>query len=376
MTAATRILIVGGGFSGMAAAIMLARGGAAVDLVEIDPDWRNYGAGISLHGATLRVLQKLGLLERFRAVGAMNSGLVIRRPDNDAVIAAIPTPQLPGTDLPGNAAILRPALAALLREATLDAGAAVRCGVTFETVEERQDGVHVVTTDGESRCYDAVIAADGLSSAMRRVLFPLAPAPAYVGQGVWRAVLETPPEISSLNMWMTKGVKAGINPVSQGASYLFLTEDRPVNERVSEESLLDGMKALLARFPSPILSRVAEGLSAESRILYRPLERLLLPQPWSRGRVMLIGDAVHATTPHLGAGALIGMEDGLSIAEELLRHDDVGAAFAAHEKRRWARCAMVVENSGRLAEIEMTGGDQGEHNDIMRRSVMVLAEPF
>lgn len=103
---------------------------------------------------------------------------------------------------------------------------------------------------------------------------------------------------------------------------------------------------------------------------------MLLEKPWHVGRIILIGDAVHATTPHLGAGACIRIEDGIVLTEELLRHDTVVEAFNAHRARRWERCAMVVNHSGRLSQIEITGGDQGEHNDIMKRSMIALTKPI
>ncbi|MBY6005308.1 FAD-dependent oxidoreductase [Salipiger bermudensis] len=375
MGEAKKVLVIGGGFSGMSAAIMLARGGIETDLVEIDAGWRSYGAGISLHGATLRVFAELGILDAFKATGAATDGLVVRMPHNDEVIVTIPTPPMPGTGLPGNAAIMRPALAAILAEATRAAGVSVRLGCSFETLAQDEAGVDVTFTDGSGARYDAVIGADGLYSRTRAMLMPDAPCPEYVGQAVWRAEMATPEGIETLNMWLGEGLKVGINPVSHGRSYMFVTEDRPTNDWVEASDLLRQMTALLDRFPSPILTGVQEGLSADSKLIYRPLEKMLLPQPWHAGRVMLIGDAVHATTPHLGAGACIGMEDGLVIAEELLRADTVAEAFAAHEARRWERCSMVVNNSARLSEIEVTGGDQQEHNAIMGRSMMALGAP-
>ena len=110
--------------------------------------------------------------------------------------------------------------------------------------------------------------------------------------------------------------------------------------------------------------------------MFRPLEGLLMPQPWHRGRVVLIGDAVHATTPHLASGACIGIEDALVMAEELGRAPSVSDGLATFEARRWERCRMVVENSGRLCEIEITGGDKQEHASIMRQSQMALAAPI
>jgi 2-polyprenyl-6-methoxyphenol hydroxylase-like FAD-dependent oxidoreductase len=92
--------------------------------------------------------------------------------------------------------------------------------------------------------------------------------------------------------------------------------------------------------------------------------------------VVLIGDTVHATTPHLASGACIGIEDAIVLAEEIERHAGIDAALAAFQARRWERCRMVVENSGRLGEIEMANGDKEEHSRIMRESLIALAQPI
>ncbi len=101
-----------------------------------------------------------------------------------------------------------------------------------------------------------------------------------------------------------------------------------------------------------------------------------MPRPWSKGRVVLIGDAVHATTPHLASGACIGIEDAIVLAEEISAADSVERALKVFEDRRWERCRMVVENSVRLGELEITDGDKSEHADIMRKSMMALAAPI
>ena len=119
-----------------------------------------------------------------------------------------------------------------------------------------------------------------------------------------------------------------------------------------------------------------EALGPDSRIVYRPLEGMLLPQPWHRGRVMLMGDAVHATTPHLASGAGLGFEDGIVIAEELDRAGSVAEALQRYDARRWERCRLVVQNSLRLGQIEIEGGSTQEHAKLMHESVAALALPI
>lgn len=374
MSTPRKTLIIGGGFSGMAAAIQLRKLGLEVDLVEIDPGWRNYGAGISLGGATLRALRTLGVLDAFLREGSATDGVEIRLPDGTP-IGALPTPRLAGPDVPGGGGILRPVLAKILADATRAAGTKVHLGCTFTSIEQDADGVDVNFTDGQRRRYDLVIGADGLYSKVREAVLPAAPKPRYSGQAVWRAVLPRPPEVQTCVMWMGR-VKPGVNPVSKEQMYLFVTEHRPSNEHVDPATFGPQLRALLEPFSAPLVQWIRERIGPDSQIVFRPLEGLLLPQPWHAGRVVLIGDTVHATTPHLASGACIGIEDAIVLAEEIGRGAGVEAAIAAFEARRWERCRMVVQNSARLGEIEMSNGDKDEHARIMRESLVALAQPI
>jgi 2-polyprenyl-6-methoxyphenol hydroxylase-like FAD-dependent oxidoreductase len=373
--AARRILIIGGGFSGMSAAIQLRKFGTEVDLVEIDPGWRSYGAGISLGGATLRAFRQLGILDAFLEHGSAADGVDICLAHGPR-IAELPTPRVAGPEVPGGGAIMRPVLARILADATRACGTDVRLGCTFTAIEQDAEGAEVSFTDGQRRRYDLVIGADGLYSQVRQTVFPGAPAPRYSGQAVWRAVLPRPPEIITATMWVGPQVKPGVNPVSRDEMYLFVTEPRPVNEHVDPAGFASQLRALLEPFAAPVVQAIRAQIGPDSRIVFRPLEGLLMPQPWFSGSVVLIGDTVHATTPHLASGACIGIEDALVLVEELARHPLVGAALAAFQERRWERCRMVVENSARLGEIEIAGGDKEEHSRIMRASLMALAQPI
>jgi 2-polyprenyl-6-methoxyphenol hydroxylase-like FAD-dependent oxidoreductase len=370
-----KVLIIGGGFSGMAAAIELRKRDIAVDLVEIDPGWRSYGAGISLGGATMRALVQLGVIDAFLAEGAASDGVAIHMPTGQKV-AELPTPRLAGPDVPGNGAIMRPVLARILADATRKSGANVRLGTTFTHIGQDAGGVEVTFTDGTTARYDLVIGADGLYSKVRATVFPDAPTPRYSGQGVWRAVLPRPADIDGTMMWLGPKIKPGLNPVSKDQMYLFVTEDRDTNDYIVPSEFLARVTALLAPFPDPCLQRVREALNTDSQIIYRPLESLLMPSPWYKGRVVLIGDTVHATTPHMASGACIGIEDALVLADELAKAGSIDQALDRYLARRWERCRMVVQNSGRLGEIEIAGGDKEEHARIMRATLAALAAPI
>lgn len=374
-SAASKVLVIGGGFSGMSAAIELRKRGVEVDLVEIDPGWRSYGAGISIGGPTLRALKTLGVLDEFIREGAVFDGVELYLP-HGAFVGTLPTPELACSDISGHGAIMRPALAKILADATRAAGTTVHLGCTFTSIAQGADGVAVTFSDGRSERYDLVIGADGLYSKVREAVFPLAPKPRYTGQGVWRAVLPRPAEVQRTMIWVGPKLKAGLNPVSATHMYAFVTEDRENHEHIPAEQQPAMLRALLASFSAPLMQQLSAQVDESAQVIYRPLESLLMPQPWFAGQVLLIGDAAHATTPHLASGACIGIEDAIVLAEELEHASTLAQAVERFQVRRWERCRMVVENSGRLGEIEIAGGDKQEHARIMRESFVALAEPI
>jgi 2-polyprenyl-6-methoxyphenol hydroxylase-like FAD-dependent oxidoreductase len=369
-----KILIVGGGIAGMCAAIELRKRGAHVDLVELDPHWRVYGAGITLSGPTLRALTEVGVIDDIMERGWCADGADIYSADGHK-LGELPTPRTGRSDVPGGGGILRPMLARILRHHTLASGAAVRCGTSFQSIEPQGEQVVVCFTDGRSERYDLVIGADGLQSKVRAAVFPDAPKPAYTGQGSWRAVVPRPPEITRASMLMGPQTKAGVNPVSQDEMYLFVTEPRDTPEFIDESRWPDTLRELLKPFGS-VIGDIRDGLNASSRIVYRPFFGLLMSAPWHRGRVVLIGDAVHSTTPHLASGAGIGIEDAIVLAQELARDVEVEQALIAFTTRRYERCRTVVQNSLRLGEMEVAGAPKEEHSQLMRSTMAALLAPI
>jgi 2-polyprenyl-6-methoxyphenol hydroxylase-like FAD-dependent oxidoreductase len=374
MALINKALVIGGGIAGMSVAIQLRKLGSQVDLVEIDKNWRVYGAGITLSGPTLRAFKEIGIIDALARHGALTDGLELYTAQGHK-IADVPTPRIAGPEVPGSGGIMRPVLATILREATLASGTAVRCGTTFASIEQSHSKVEVCTTDGRRETYDLVIGADGLQSAVRKKVFTDAPTPTYTGQGVWRAVAPRAPEVKRAAMFMGNPLKVGINPISQEQLYLFLTEPRNTPEFVNEGELIGTLRALLAGFGGPI-APIREGLGEHSCILYRPFWKLLLPAPWYSGRVLLIGDAVHATTPHLASGAGIGVEDAVVIAQEISKASSINDAMNGFMERRFERCRVVVESSVRLGDLERLGGSKEAHEQLTREAIATLLAPI
>jgi 2-polyprenyl-6-methoxyphenol hydroxylase-like FAD-dependent oxidoreductase len=181
------------------------------------------------------------------------------------------------------------------------------------------------------------------------------------------------PQLDQCHFYTAGGVTAGLNPTSVTLMYMFLLQAEPERLRVDEVAQWQKLKALMAPF-SGLLGSLRDSLSAASPIISRPLEAILLPRPWHRGRAVLIGDACHATTPHLASGAGIAVEDGLVLSEELEREDEVERALERFEERRWERCRMVVENSVRIGAMEQRHADPAMLKALMAESELALRE--
>ena len=359
----------------MALAIVLQRAGMAADIAEIDKDWRVYGAGITITGPTLRALDRLGLLEAVVCEGYCYDATRICDAAGNVILASRVSGRPLGPRIPNGGGILRPVLHRLLAAATRASGANVRLGVSVAAIDHSDDAVSVTFTDGSTGAYDLLIGADGINSRTRAMLFPDAPAPAFTGQGCWRAVVPRPAAIDCAHVYVGGSVKAGITPMSQDEMYLFLLQHVPDNPRMPEERWPALLGEQVRGFGGP-LGAVRESLGASARINYRPLEKLLLPPPWHRGRVVLIGDAAHATTPHLASGAGLAVEDALVLGECLTSDTAIEHALQRFVERRYERCRMVVENSVRLGELEMRRAPAHEQAELQRTSMMALAEPI
>ncbi|MDO6452817.1 FAD-dependent oxidoreductase [Neptunomonas phycophila] len=376
MAAVKKVLVIGGGFSGMSAAIKMRRNGIEVDLVEIDPEWCELGAGITINGASMRALETLGLYDLVVQQGCVTDGVGIHMA-HGPLIAELPTPSPVGSSVGGSGGIFRPTLARIMSDATIAAGVNVRLGCTYTKIDLAEDSVSVTFTDETTQTYDLVVGADGVHSSIRKEFFPEVPAPEYIGQGVWRAIMPRPAEINRVTMWMGNHLKLGVNPVSDTHMYMFITEDRPTKEHIDKDTWPQVFADLMKNFPNPIVEAlIPQAFEESANIDYRPLANLLVKAPWNKGRLVMIGDTVAATTPHLASGAGIGIESGIVLADELANNDDLSVAFDRFHERRWERCRIVVENSARLCNIEINGGDKIEHSTIMKESLIALSQPI
>ena len=375
-SAALRVLIVGGGIAGMSCAIRLREIGVDTDLIDLDPLWRVYGAGITVTSPTLRAFDQLGILDDFLKVGYAGNGIRICAPDG-RWIEDLADPFDSDSGIPGSGGIMRPELHRILSEKVRASGTKVRLGLTVQSLEQQdEDGVLARFSDGSAQRYDLVIGADGLSSTVRRLAFPHAPEPTYTGQMIWRLFAPRPPQVDRRHYYLGGPVKIGLCPVSDTHLYLFLLEKTPRHPIVPDADLHHMMKPLMQDYGG-VIADLRDSLNPDSPIVLRPLEAFHFPPPWHKGRILLVGDAAHPTTPQLASGAGMAVEDAIVLADELVRSNgDIDAMLPRYVTRRWARCHVVVENSLEIGRREQAGLPPSEQTELVMQSLAKLAEPI
>jgi 2-polyprenyl-6-methoxyphenol hydroxylase-like FAD-dependent oxidoreductase len=376
--AASRVLIVGGGIGGLSSAIALTARGVEVEIVEQNPEWDVYGVGIIQPGNAMRALHQLGLLDEALAAGFAMDGNRFCLQDG-TMIADDDFPRIVGPRYPGVNGITRPRLHEILTSAVKRAGVPVKLGHRLSALSQDADSVHAELTDGTSSRYDVVIGADGIFSQVRSIAFPDMPAPKYSGQAIWRYNLPRPADVDKLVMYAGADSKAGLVPLAPDLMYLLFVENAPGQEAPTRdpEDLAADLRGLLDGYGGAIAD-VREGIDDSSQVVYRPIDTVWVAPPWHRGRVILIGDAAHATSPHVGQGAAMALEDSVVLAEELAQSDDLDTAFARFGERRYRRVRTVVEISEQIArwEIERTPPPVADPVALTMKSVMVTAEPI
>ena len=309
-----RALVVGGGPAGTTAAIALARAGIEALVVEREETDRPVGIGLALQNSPLRALHALGLLDAVVERGYRHEAVNICAPDGTVVHRVVTEPLVPGT--PSFVAISRVALAGILGAALAETrGAEIRYGTSVSALRDRY------------------------------LLYDLG------AQG-----------------------RVGIVPIADDELYLWCLQPDDGAARPAADVRLPELQKRLAPFGG-VVAEISALLRDD--VDHRSLAALLVPQPWHRGRTVLIGDAAHTTTPHIAYGVGMAIEDSVVLAEELARADSVEAALQAFTRRRFDRCRLVVETSLQLSAWEVDPPeDPTLHHQLTGRALAALSQPI
>lgn len=372
-----KILVLGGGIGGMAAAIKLKQTGHDVELVEKAEDWKAVGTGLTLSVLTLKALCDLGLKEEIAAQGFVHDGVDIYNQKGE-FLQTVLSKRMIAEDFPSEGAILRPVLHDILSKKVKQLEIPVRLGDTVTQINSSLEyGNFVGFETGLEQHYDLVIGADGVFSQLRQLLMPEHQKPAYTGQACWRLQFERPAEIIRGRMFQSEKMKVGFNPCSPTQMYMYMMECVPQDQVWRDEADLPHIAKKLLQDFEPVLKSYIDQIDENTPIIYRPLERVMVNGDWHRGASILIGDAVHATTPHLGSGAGLAVEDAIVLANLLQQYgNDLAKVFAEFMQKRLERALYVVETSGEIGRMEIESESMQSRNMLLAKGFADLSTPY
>jgi 2-polyprenyl-6-methoxyphenol hydroxylase-like FAD-dependent oxidoreductase len=341
-------VVVGGGIGGLASAVALFRQGWRVTVLEQASAFTEVGAGLTLWSNALAALDQLGLGDTVRDTGSISGPGGTRTPDG-TWLARIPAGHLEqelGVTAVGiHRATLVDILRAPLAERALVAGA--------EVVDVHPESPVSVAylRDGEPRQIraDLVVAADGIHSHVRRNLWERPGRVRYSGTTAWRAVTPEPwaEELTAGLTW-GRGMEFGTVPLGDGRVYWYGAVNALPGGRNHDE--LAEVRRLFGHWHDPV-PRLLDATPTEA-VLRNDLFHLNPgPDSYVRGRVVLVGDAAHAMTPHLGQGACQAIEDAVVLADLVGGAHDVDAALVEYDRLRRARTRKVARMSRTSARV-------------------------
>jgi 2-polyprenyl-6-methoxyphenol hydroxylase-like FAD-dependent oxidoreductase len=338
-----RVLVSGASIAGNTAAWWLTQFGHHVTVVEEAPSFRDGGQNIDVRGVGREVLRRMGLDDAALASGTTEEGTAWVNEDG-SVAAQMVTEDLGGDGPTAELEILRGDLARLIYEPA-STRATYRFGDTIKSIVNEREGVQVGFASGNEGNFDLVVVAEGVGSATRELVFPRENDPRWMD--VTMAYFTIPRIDDDDHMWRwynaTEGRSISLRPDNRGTIRANLTiQQPPQGEQGWDEQL---QKVYMRdRFADAgwQAERVLAGMEETDDFYFDVLRQVRMPK-WSKGRVVLVGDAAWCATPLAGIGTTLAITGAYVLAGELCRHQNVSGALDAFEE---AMRPMVEEGQG------------------------------
>lgn len=347
-----RFAIVGGGIGGLTTAIALQRYGYQVTVYENAPGIKPLGAGLALAANAVKAFNEIGIGREVLQAGKVLKALRIKSPDGKILSETDSEKISAKLKIVNNFTIHRADLHAVLLSQLAPGTVLLNKGcVDFV---QRKSNVTLQFHDGSSSDADYVIACDGVHSVIRKKLLPLS-YPRYSGYTCWRGVTDhIPPgvDMDETSETWGRGHRFGIAPLSNNRIYWFACMNARQNDPAMKARRIDDLVGDFRDFHFPVPHLLRN--TAQENLIWSDIIDLRPIRQFAFGNILLMGDAAHATTPNMGQGACMAIEDAAVLAN-CLQKNLAEAAFISFEQKRIQRTTAIVKQSwriGKLAQLE------------------------
>ncbi len=341
------VLIVGGGIAGLTTAIALQQKNIDFLVLEAVPEIKGVGAGISLAGNAMRIMKHLGLAAHIKERGHAISSMVIQDEAGRA-ISVIDAGKLSRQHGLDNVAIHRAELHQILLNAL--PGNKIITNQKVIDYTENEDHIEVILQNGSRLAGSCVLVADGIHSALRKKLLPQSHI-RYSGYTSWRGIVKNTwgIEKAAYEAWGPAG-RFGYVPVGQNNIYWFACKNAPRTSEAMRKMTPGDLAKNFRNYSQPIPSIIEQ--TTLNEMIWGDIIDLEPIAQYAFGKLLLIGDAAHATTPNMGQGACMGVEDAWLVAKKLDESTgNVEAAFKQFENERLKRTHYIVNTSYKLGKV-------------------------
>jgi 2-polyprenyl-6-methoxyphenol hydroxylase-like FAD-dependent oxidoreductase len=325
-----KIAIVGAGVSGLTIASLLGSQEHEVTVFEQAPKCEPVGAGILLQPSGQLILKKLGLLEQIEQHSPKLSGLQARTRFGKEIVNIKYEKLKPGLYGLG---VRRSLLFSLLLSLCSKNNVRLVENARIEKITQHDTNVEIFNHD-ESQKYDLLVAADGSRSALRKLLFPHLKTIEYQYAALWTLVNYSDLEDRLIQIVDGNKRLVGILPVEKELCSFFWGVQVNEKEKIWKSSLSD-FKKQITNF-DPALEGIADLIHSFDDLSYATYRHARLERYYS-GRVVFIGDAAHSSSPHLGQGVNLALEDAFTLAQNFKKHDCHTHIFESYEKERFIK---------------------------------------
>jgi 2-polyprenyl-6-methoxyphenol hydroxylase-like FAD-dependent oxidoreductase len=331
MVANKKVLISGASIAGPTLGFWLAKYGFDVTIVERSKSLRMGGQNLDIRGAGRAITRMMGIEEAILAANTGEIGLQFVDRDNK-VKASFPSDGAGG--FTSEAEILRGDLVNILYNSTKDDVKYV-FGKYITAIDKNKDNVNVSFSDGEQAVYDLLIAADGVRSSTRALIFGNEPEVKFIGlYNAWYTIPKKERDTQWARWYTAPGSRVMmIRPDNHGtvrASFSFLSDDPDIQKLSANEQ----KKILKEKLDGAGWEekRLKEEIEKNDEVYFDGISQIHAPR-WFNGRAGMIGDAAYCPTPLTGMGTTLAIVGAYLLAGELSRHSNYKDAFAAYEKR-------------------------------------------
>lgn len=343
-------LIIGGGIAGPVTAMALTKAGLKATVYEAYHRTADgIGGGLNIAPNGLHALGVIGAGDLVRGTGTPLRGIVLRS-RRDKVLGEIASP--PG--LPPMQFVWRAELHRALHEEAASRGVDIVYGKRLVDASQTADAVRATFADGTDASGDVLIGADGIHSRVREIVDPTAPQPRYAGLlGFAAPVADTGLASTKGRLHIYYGRHASfghlVNEDTSGGWFVNLPHRDHMTvaqaRQVAPREWLQALSDVFTDDRSPASDLLHRTDPAELLVI-GPLETMPAVPVWSRGRLVLVGDAVHATSPSSGQGGSLAIESSVQLAR-CLRDLPYDEAFVAYERMRRARVERLIASASR-----------------------------